>query len=61
MIEKTSEEDINDTTLMVIEVNSISANDKCVMHNEHATQEQIAQLQKLLDDNDDLLQNMTMA
>ena len=38
---------------MEVEVKSISTSDKCIIHNEHATQEQIAHLQKLIDDNDD--------
>ena len=56
IIEKTSEADIdiNLSELNHIELNNIKAEDKCVIHHAQATADQIAQLQKLLEDNDDL-------
>ena len=47
VIESTSVEDILDDTGKTMEINEISTGDKCVIHNERATQEQIGLLQKI--------------
>ena len=56
VVEKTREDDtdVGSSEINSIEVKSIKAEDKCTIDHAQATVEQIARLQKLLGDNDDL-------